>query len=383
MSIFYTSILMAAVIFFAQYKFFSRQVFLSSFFSLLLFLSLLRTLKRLILRRLIAKSFHNINVLIIGAGKIGRIILEEIKKAPWWGFRVVGFLDDEVQGTVDGLPVLGKIKDFSAVVKRNFVEEAVITLSSEKEIISKLIEQAKKMHFGIRMVPENFEESCPVLDISYLGVVPLLTYKERRLPPAQFTLKSFFDFVVSLLLLILLSPIFAIIVILIKLDSDGPIFYVQKRVGFKGKIFDFYKFRSMVKNADELKATLLDRNEVKDGIIFKIRQDPRITRVGRLIRKYSLDELPQLFNVLKGDMGLVGTRPPTPEEVKKYNHDQMQRLSIRPGITGLSQIKGRSELTFRQWIKWDLWYINNWSFGLDLLILWWTIPAVLKGKGAY
>jgi lipopolysaccharide/colanic/teichoic acid biosynthesis glycosyltransferase len=139
----------------------------------------------------------------------------------------------------------------------------------------------------------------------------------------------------------------------------------------------------MVKNADELKATLLDRNEVKDGIIFKIRQDPRITRVGRLIRKYSLDELPQLFNVLKGDMGLVGTRPPTPEEVKKYNHDQMQRLSIRPGITGLSQIKGRSELTFRQWIKWDLWYINNWSFGLDLLILWWTIPAVLKGKGAY
>jgi lipopolysaccharide/colanic/teichoic acid biosynthesis glycosyltransferase len=139
----------------------------------------------------------------------------------------------------------------------------------------------------------------------------------------------------------------------------------------------------MVKDADELKSSLWAKNEVKDGVIFKIKKDPRITGIGRFLRRYSIDEMPQLFNVLKGDMSLVGPRPPVPSEVDKYDHEQIQRLSIRPGITGLSQIKGRSELTFKNWVRWDLWYINKWSFWLDLVILLRTIPVVFKGKGAY
>jgi len=139
----------------------------------------------------------------------------------------------------------------------------------------------------------------------------------------------------------------------------------------------------MIKDADKLKGQLLEKNEVCDGIIFKIKKDPRVTRTGRFLRRYSLDELPQLFNVLKGDMSLIGPRPPTIDEVQKYTYLQMQRLSVRPGITGLSQVKGRSTLTFRRWVKWDLWYVNNWSFGLDLRILWWTVPVVFKGQGAY
>lgn len=199
----------------------------------------------------------------------------------------------------------------------------------------------------------------------------------------ELLLKRILDQVIGLACLVAFFPLFVIISVLIKLDSRGPVLYVQKRVGVKGKIFDCYKFRSMINAADALKKQLLPMNEVKDGGIFKIKNDPRITRIGKFIRKHSLDELPQLFNVVKGDMSLVGPRPPTQEEVVKYTHHQMQRLSIRPGMTGLSQIKGRNSFVFRRWVKWDLWYINNWSLGLDLQILWWTIAAVIKGRGGY
>ena len=151
----------------------------------------------------------------------------------------------------------------------------------------------------------------------------------------------------------------------------------------KGINFNFYKFRSMVENADELKDKLLEQNEVRDKVMFKIKDDPRMTKLGKFLRRYSLDELPQLFNVLIGNMSLVGPRPPLLDEVEKYGCNHIDRLSIKPGITGLSQIRGRSDLSFSRWVRWDLWYVNNWSFGLDLKILWETIPVVLKGKGAY
>jgi len=139
----------------------------------------------------------------------------------------------------------------------------------------------------------------------------------------------------------------------------------------------------MLKDADKLKEDLLEKNESKDNVMFKMKKDPRVTKIGRVLRKYSLDELPQLFNVLKGNMSLVGPRPPLPNEVRKYRGNHIERLSVKPGITGLSQVKGRSDISFSRWVRWDVWYINNWSFGLDLKILLLTIPTVLKGKGAY
>ena len=185
----------------------------------------------------------------------------------------------------------------------------------------------------------------------------------------------------SVIFLIVLAPLFLAIALIIKIDSKGPVFYIDKRVGLKNNSFNFFKFRSMIMDAKLMKSDLLDKNQVKDGVIFKILDDPRITKAGKFLRKYSLDELPQLFNVIKGDMGLVGPRPPLEEEVKKYSFDHMQRLSIRPGMTGLSQVKARTELSFRKWVRMDIWYMNHWSFGFDTKILWWTLIAVLKGKG--
>ena len=381
--IFYTSIIVGSVIFFAKYKFFSRLIFFVTFALLCTLLGGWRIIKRLILRKLIREGFHNINVLIIGTGKLAKLVLEEIKKQPYLGFKILGFLDERKEDFADGIPVLGKVSDFVAIAKKQFVDEVIITIPSGKKTTSQLIKQAQKMRLGVRVVPEHLEEALPILDVSRVGIIPLLTYKESNPHPSEAAFKRLFDLATSLILIILLFVPFIIIAILIKIDSSGPVFFTQKRVGLKGRMFNFYKFRSMVKNADKLKGWLLEKNEVKDKVMFKIKKDPRITGVGRFLRKYSLDELPQLFNVLKGDMSLVGPRPPLPDEVKKYDDSHVSRLSIKPGISGLSQVRGRSDSSFSRWVRWDLWYINNWSFGLDIRILLWTIPAVLKGKGAY
>ena len=381
---FYVSVLMATIIFFAKYSFFSRKVFFLNFCLLCFFLSGWRVIKRLVLRKLILEGFHNINILIVGANKVGKIALEEIRKNPWWGFKVAGFVDDIVEERIDEVvPILGKLKDFPAITKKHFIDEVIIALGSEKKSVSELMILAKSLNVGVRMIPENFEEPVRILDVNYLGIIPLLTYKIRTHHPTEFFLKRMFDLVISVFLIIVLFPLFIIISILIKLDSPGPVFFVQKRVGLKKRTFDLYKFRSMINEADSLKPTLLEKNEVRDGVIFKMKQDPRITNLGVLLRRFSLDELPQLFNVFNGEMSLVGPRPPTLDEVEKYNHFHMDRLSIRPGMTGLSQVKGRSELTFKNWVRWDLWYLNNWSFTLDLQIILWTIPVIFTGKGAY
>lgn len=239
------------------------------------------------------------------------------------------------------------------------------------------------MELGVRFVPEHLEQPLPIIDLSYLGIIPLLTYRTRVVHPSESVAKKILDFSLAISLVVLLFIPGIIIAILIKIDSSGPVFCVQKRAGVKGRLFNFYKFRSMIKEAETLKYELTEKNDSKDNIMFKIKDDPRITRVGRFLRKYSLDELPQFFNVLKGDISLVGPRPPLPFEVEKYGFSDMERLSIKPGITGLSQIRGRSDLSFSRWVKWDLWYINNWSFWLDIKIILATIPVVLKGKGAY
>jgi len=377
------SILISTVIFFAQFKFFSREVFIMSLLILFALFTIWRVLKRLIIRKLIADGYHNINVAIIGAGNAAILVANEIKNNPYWGFKLIGFIDDHEIKHVDEFPVLGKIRDCVRIAKKYFIDELILADPAKADNISRLIKQAKNIHVGLNIIPENIDGPLKLPNVSYLGLVPLLNYEERKRYASDFALKRLFDFFVALILLAFFSPIGLIIALLVKLDSPGTVFYTQKRVGHKGRHFNFYKFRSMVKEADRSKAALLDKNEMKDGILFKIKKDPRITKIGYFLRKHSFDELPQLFNVLKGDMSLVGPRPPVPEEVQKYSHDCMQRLSIRPGMTCLSQIRGRSDLTFRKWAKWDFWYINNYSFWLDIKILWWTVGVVLKGKGAY
>jgi exopolysaccharide biosynthesis polyprenyl glycosylphosphotransferase len=195
-------------------------------------------------------------------------------------------------------------------------------------------------------------------------------------------IKRAFDIAVSSIALACLSPIIAVTALAIKLDSPGPVFFKQTRVGKRGRQFSCYKFRSMVPDAENRKKDLMEQNEA-DEIVFKMKKDPRITRVGRFIRKYSIDELPQLFNVLRGDMSIVGPRPPVPLEVQFYQYDQYYRLDAVPGITGLQQVEGRSDITFKRWVELDLLYIQEQSFLNDLWIILKTIPAVITAKGAY
>ncbi len=361
---------------------FSRSLFFLVVFFLFLNLSVWRIIKRALIIRLIRRGLLTLNVLIVGAEQAGMSLLSEIQANPNLGLKVVGFLDDEKVGTVNGTKILGRIGDFDRVVHTYFIEEVYLTLLSNPRKFSEIIFQGRKLGKTIKVILNNFDSFFGKISLGYIGSSPLIKYYESDLYGAGGFFKRVFDFVIAGLLLVLLSPALLIIALFIKFYDDGPICYISKRCGKKNRIFDFYKFRTMIVDADLHKDLLRHKSEVR-GPIFKIKDDPRITRFGKFLRRYSLDELPQLVNVLKGDMSLVGPRPPTPDEVTKYDYWQMRRLSITPGMTGLWQIRGRSDASFYKLVKWDLWYINNWSLWLDIKILFWTIPAILRGKGAY
>jgi exopolysaccharide biosynthesis polyprenyl glycosylphosphotransferase len=350
---------------------------------IILFLALWRIIKRWLVEYMVARGYNNFNVLIVGAGKVGRSLSTEIRKRPALGMRIVGFLDDFKEGRIDegGAGVLGKLGDFVRVCRHEFVEKVFITIHHDEQVFMDILEQAKELGVAVRVVPQGYELMSGELVKYNIGIVPVLEYREAAPLRIQIR-KRIFDLTVTLLSLPVLLPVFIVIGILIKLDSKGPVFYVSSRYGRSGKIFKFIKFRSMHVDAEKMLDGLMDKNEV-DGPIFKIKDDPRITRMGRWLRKYSLDELPQLINVLKGDMSLVGPRPLPIDQIRKEDLRQLRRLEVRPGITGLWQIRGRSDISFKRLLRWDIWYIGNWSFWLDINILFQTIPVVFKGKGAY
>ncbi len=381
-SLFFSSLPTAAAVFFLQIKIFSRIVFFSNLIALALCLTLWRVWKRFLVRRRVARGFNNQHVLIIGAGQVGQTLAREIARNRYLGLEVVGFLDDYPERISSNLRILGGTDDFAEVARREFVDEVLISIPSERELVSGLITQARKLGKTVRVVPDFLSLGMESIKTGYLGQIPLLEYYGKGLHGADLFLKRSFDIIVSFFTLLFLSPLLLLIAVAIKIDSSGPAVYTSQRNGKKGKLFNFYKFRTMIPDAEGMLESLRHLNET-DGPIFKIRDDPRLTRLGRFLRRYSLDELPQFWNVLKGDMSLVGPRPPTPNEVEQYADWQLKRLEIRPGLTCLWQIKGRSNLSFREWMKFDLFYIENWSFGLDIKIILRTILVVFKGQGAY
>lgn len=340
-------------------------------------LSLWRLLKRIYVSYLVRNGYNNFNVLIVGAGRVGNALANEMKDHRDLGMKVVGFLDDFKSES----DILGKLEDVEKVIKREFIDKIFITIHHDSAVFLNLIEKAKELRIGIHVVPQGFDLMSKACVNYHVGIIPVLEYCNQIPLQKQFG-KRLFDFVFTFGGLVFLCPVFFIIAVLIKLDSKGPIFYASRRYGRNGRFFKMHKFRSMTTDADERLVQLKNENEV-DGPIFKMRNDPRITRVGRILRKYSLDELPQLINVLVGEMSLVGPRPLPIDQVEREDLFQLKRLEVRPGITGLWQIKGRSDLSFKKLIKFDIWYINNWSFWLDLNILFQTLPAVVKAKGAY
>ncbi|MFA5200661.1 MAG: sugar transferase, partial [Candidatus Omnitrophota bacterium] len=366
--ILYSSILAALFVFLAKINVFSRLIFLEVTILLVMHLSGWRILKRIYVRHLIRGGYGNYNVLIVGINKQSKFLIEEIKNNPYLGLKVVGLINND-----DGL---------EKIVKKNFIDEIYIADISRRNLVAEVIRKAEELGKTVRVLTENFDIPYKKVSLNYIGAVPLVTYYESLTHGADSVLKRCLDIVVSSAALILLFPLCIIIAILVKLENPGPIFYISKRCGKKGIVFNMYKFRSMVKDAEKQRDALSGKSDVK-GPIFKIKKDPRLTRLGRVLRKYSLDELPQLFNIFKGDMSLVGPRPFPEEESNKIEYQHIPRLNIRPGVTGLAQVKGRSNLKFNQWMRWDIWYVENWSFGLDIRILLWTIPAVFKGRGAY
>jgi exopolysaccharide biosynthesis polyprenyl glycosylphosphotransferase len=360
---------------------FPRSVVLISNVFLVIFLSSWRIVKKAIVDYLVSHGYNNFNALIIGAGKIGRLLEAEIKKRPGLGINIVGFLDDHKDVKANSADILGGIDSFTDTVRRSFITMVFVTIHPDDKMLLNILEKAKELGVAVKVVPHGFEWMSRDVNRYNIGVVPILEYTYIEVS-YRYQIKRIFDFVASFLGVLILSPVFLAIALWIKIDSRGPAFYSSKRYGKDGRMFNMYKFRSMVSNADELLPELKVKNEV-DGPIFKMKKDPRITKVGAILRKYSLDELPQIFNVLVGDMSLVGPRPLPIDQIEKEDLRQLKRLNIRPGITGLWQIRGRSDVSFQRFLRWDIWYINNWSFSLDLYILFQTLPVVIKGKGAY
>lgn len=379
----FSSLSTIVLIYLVKIEGFPRSVLLISTVLMAIFFSVWRIIKRSFIEYLVAQGFNNFNALIIGAGKVGLMLEQELKKQSGLGIKVLGYLDDfkTEKDAPSDIKILGKLADFSMVAKKEFVHQVYVTIHNDPVIFLKVLEEARDLGVAVRVVPQGFELMQSEFNKYNIGIIPVLEYSNtRNLHRHQG--KRLFDIVVSCLLMILMLPFFFILAILVKLDSPGPVFYFSKRYGRRGQLFHMFKFRTMVHNADKLLRELRKQNEV-DGPIFKMKKDPRITRVGAFLRKYSLDELPQIMNVIKGDMSLVGPRPLPIEQVEREDFRQLKRLDIRPGITGLWQIRGRSDISFQRLVKWDIWYINNWSFWLDLHILWQTIPVVLKGRGAY
>lgn len=350
-----------------------------------------RYLKRKWLEYLVAQGYRRSRALIVGAGKMGRYLERAIKDSPELGIDVLGFLDDHLALRPDKtlpLPVVGMLADLPTVAEQLGIQDIYITIPSERAKIKPLIEHAYALGINVHIVPELFDLLVREIKFESIGSLTLLRLFEPTLNRWEQRLKRLEDVSIASLLLAIFSPLMAVIAIAIKVDSPGPIIYKQRRHGLQGELFWLYKFRSMYHGADESKHQHLAKQWIKSATptdpekgVYKLTRDERITRVGRIIRKFNLDEIPQLWNVIRGEMSLVGPRPPLPYEYEEYEEYHKKRLVIKPGITGLWQVSGLHQLSFEEMVLLDLRYINEWSIWLDLEILLRTISVVLFGKG--
>jgi exopolysaccharide biosynthesis polyprenyl glycosylphosphotransferase len=343
-----------------------------------------RLIGRAITYREYERGVNTRNLVILGSNKISAALKEHISHRSHLGYTFRGFvsLSSERRPVIDENDVLGTVDQIRQLAKQHFIDELVIAEPCSVEQVIAILEEAREIDLDVRVLPGYYESVTADAPIEYLGDFPVVALHRGHVPVFAMAIKRVFDIAMSLAALIAAAPVMIAMAIAIRLEDGGPVFYVSERVGKKGTVFPCYKFRSMVMNADQIKAQLAAQNERAGGILFKMKDDPRITKVGRFLRKYSLDELPQLFNVLQGDMSVVGPRPPVASEVAKYEIDHFRRLEVLPGLTGLWQVRARQDPSFERYIALDTAYVENWSFWLDLKIILMTAGAVLRGTGA-
>ncbi len=379
--------LMMAYTFFFRPLAFSRLLLIWALLFIIVFIAAARLLRRVFLQMTYRRGIGVDRAIIVGSGEVGRSVIRTLLARPDLGYRAIGYLDDGSSSNNIGsgrIPYLGRLFELEKVLQsEGNVHTVFIALPSHQYAqIEELMRVSHQYGAQARVVPDLFQLSLNKVDFNSMAGIPMFSARDVRLSRTGQTIKRVLDLLIVTFLAIPAVLVTVITAIAVKLESPGPAFFVQERIGYKGRGFKMAKFRSMVVGADDQKEALRAMNEA-DGPIFKIRDDPRLTRVGRFIRRYSMDELPQLYNVLVGDMSMVGPRPPLAEEVAQYLPWHRQRLEVKGGITGLWQVSGRSDLTFDEQCLLDIYYIENWSLALDLRILLQTIPYVLTGRGAY
>ncbi len=328
------------------------------------------------------------HLLVVGSGRLGKIMMQNIAANPALGYSIVGFLHDmdevnESPGDFGRFKMLGTLEDLGLVIQSMQVDEVIIALpASMNEQAIKMVKLCERFGASFKLVPDLYELTLSRVNMENIEGIPLLNIKQISLNTWQNFVTRLVDVVGSMFILIITTPLWLFIALAIRLDSEGPVIYTQTRIGQNGRLFKMFKFRSMIKDAERKQRQLWALNQAQ-GPMFKIKDDPRVTRFGKFLRRMSLDEFPQFINIIKGDMSLVGPRPPLPDEVTLYEEWHKERLTIKPGLSGLWQVRGRSEISFDEGVLMDLYYIQNWSLHLYFQILFRTIPAVIRRRGAY
>jgi exopolysaccharide biosynthesis polyprenyl glycosylphosphotransferase len=344
--------------------------------------------RRLLWRMMKYRRFENgletRNIIIVGTGRVGQAMRHHLDSIRHLGYTFKGYV--QIPGVDSESPalagdVLGSIDQLLQLARQFFADEIFLSAPCDARVVTRIVAQAREAGVDIRVVPELYDGLAWNSPIEYIGQFPTIPLHRGETPVIGMFLKRILDVFLSSIALLILSPLIAAIAVAVKLDSPGPIFYCSDRIGKKGRVFRCIKFRTMVADAERRRAEILHMNE-RDGVLFKVSNDPRITRFGGFLRKYSLDELPQFLNVLRGDMSMVGPRPPIASEVKRYDLGHLRRLDVLPGMTGLWQVQARQDPSFDSYISLDTAYIQNWSIWLDLKILVRTLSVVAGGTGS-
>ena len=347
-------------------------------------LSFRRIVYRVVLYRRFERGIGTRNILVVGTGPEAHALRHHLESIRHLGYTFKGFIEFPISGsriTATSGDVVGTLETMFQLARKQFVDEIFFTTPCERGIVQEVLEKAGIHGVDLRVVPDMYDGMAWKSPIEYIGEFPTIPLHRGHVPEVGLLLKRLLDLVFSSLVVVLLAPLLALIAIAIKLDSPGPIFYHSERIGKKGRVFRLTKFRTMIRDAEKRRSDFMHMNE-REGVLFKISNDPRVTKLGHFLRKYSLDELPQFMNVLRGDMSVVGPRPPLASEVKEYKLNHLRRLDVTPGVTGLWQVQGRQDPSFDSYVSLDVTYIENWSMWLDLKIIVRTIGVVFSGTGS-